>query len=459
MENHWSRPCCNAFKNHFDLKIVQITPGAGGMYCGGCFHDNTLVAALRQLGHPTTMVPLYLPLTLDEANESTGTPIFFSGINVYLDQKIPFFRKAPGWLHRWLASPRLLRLASGAAARTRPEDVGDLTLSMLRGEEGNQARELEDLIAWLKTQERPEIISLSNALLIGMGRRLKSRLDVPVVCLLQGEDSFLDSLPERNRAAAWDILAERAREVDRFIAPSRYYGELMGRRLRIPAGKIRVVPNGIHLDGFGAGDRSPASHEIAPVLGFFARMCRDKGLDRIVDTFVFLREGGRWPNLKLRIGGGCGPADEPGVHFLRELLKKRNLLSSVEFFPNVDRTGKIKFLQSLTVFCTPAMYGEAFGLYVIEAMAAGVPVVQPRHGAFPEIVAATGGGIVTEPEPRALAAGIEELLTHPEKRRAHGEAGRRAVLEKFNAAEMARATAAVFSEVIQEAARPGIFQS
>lgn len=429
------------------------------MYCGGCFHDNTLVAALRQLGHSITMVPLYLPLTLDEANESAGTPIFFSGVNVYLAEKLPFYRSAPAWLHRLLARPGLLRLASGAAAHTRAEDLGDLTLSMLRGEEGNQARELEELIAWLKTQEKPEILSLSNALLIGMGRRLKAALGVPVVCLLQGEDSFLDSLPERNRAAAWEILTERAREVDRFIAPSQYYAELMARRLRIPPAKIRVVPNGIHLEGYETGNRSAASHEIAPVLGYFARMCGDKGLDRVVDTFILLREGGRWPNLKLRIGGGCGPADEPAVHFLRELLKKKNLLSSVEFFPNVDRPGKIKFLQSLTVFCTPALYGEAFGLYVIEAMAAGVPVVQPRHGAFPEVVAATGGGIVTEPNPKALAAGIEELLTHPEKRRALGEAGRLAVQARFNSVEMARATASVFSEVIQERTGSAIFHS
>jgi hypothetical protein len=81
------------------MNIVQITPGAGSMYCGGCFRDNSLVAALRKQGHQTLMVPLYLPLTLDEPDQSAGTPIFFGGINVYLDQKSALFRKAPRWLH------------------------------------------------------------------------------------------------------------------------------------------------------------------------------------------------------------------------------------------------------------------------------------------------------------------------------------------------------------------------
>ena len=126
------------------VNIIHLTPGAGAMYCGGCLRDNALVAALRKLGHEALMVPLYLPLTLDEEDQSAGAPIFFSGINVYLEQQSALFRHAPGWLHQALASPTLLKWASGAAAKTRPIDLGGMTISMLRGEEGNQARELEE---------------------------------------------------------------------------------------------------------------------------------------------------------------------------------------------------------------------------------------------------------------------------------------------------------------------------
>src|SRR6187399_721060 len=103
------------------MNLIQITPGAGGMYCGNCFRDNALVAALRKRGHQTLMVPLYLPMTLDEADQSAGIPTFFNGVNVYLEQKSAFFRHAPEWLHRLLASPTLLKWAAGRAAKTRAE--------------------------------------------------------------------------------------------------------------------------------------------------------------------------------------------------------------------------------------------------------------------------------------------------------------------------------------------------
>src|SRR5213075_1249170 len=169
------------------MNIVQITPGAGGMYCGNCFRDNALVASLRGLGHQVLMVPLYLPMTLDEEDQSSGTPIFFGGINVYLEQKSALFRNMPSWLHNVLSSPKLLKWAAGKAAKTKAEDVGELTLSMLRGEEGNQARELDSFIEWLKEQPKPDLICLSNALLAGMVRKIKAELKAPVVVMLQGE--------------------------------------------------------------------------------------------------------------------------------------------------------------------------------------------------------------------------------------------------------------------------------
>src|SRR5271155_3892417 len=227
-------------ENH-PLRIVQITPGAGKMFCGACLRDNALVTALRKLGHAATMTPLYLPLTLDEEDESAGVPIFFSGINVYLEQQSAFFRHVPEWLHHALASPTLLNWASGAAAKTRPSDLGRMTISMLRGEEGNQARELEELLDWLRA-EKPDVVSLSNALLVGMARRIKAELRVPGLCSLQGEDWFLDALPPADRELAWHTAAERARDVDIFISPSRYFADLMRTRLKLAPEKVRVLP-------------------------------------------------------------------------------------------------------------------------------------------------------------------------------------------------------------------------
>jgi glycosyltransferase involved in cell wall biosynthesis len=429
------------------LNIVQITPGAGGMYCGGCFRDNALVAALRKLGHDTLMLPLYLPLTLDEADQSAGTPIFFSGVNVYLAQKLPWFRRAPDWMRRMLSSEGLLKTLGRYAGNTRAEDVGDLTVSMLRGETGNQAREVDELVTWLKANHRCDLLSLSNVLLAGMARRLKAELRVPIVCMLQGEDTFLDGLPDAQRTTAWKVLRERARDINLFIAPSRYFGDLMAKRLELPSERIRVVYNGINLDGY-ASREAGAEQPAAPALGYFARMCPEKGLGLAVDVFIELKKRAKMPGLKFRVGGGCGPSDQKFVAKQRAKMEEAGVLKDCEFFPNVTREEKIRFLQSLDIFCTPALYGEAFGLYVIEALAAGVPVVQPRHAAFPEIIEATGGGLIAEPNAAALAQSVESLLLNRERARALGEAGQRAVLQHFSVQRMAEGVLNVYREAV-----------
>ena len=426
------------------------------MFCGNCLRDNALVAALRRLGHEVLMIPLYLPLTLDEADESAGTRIFFSGINVYLEQKSALFRRAPAWLHDLLTSRRLLKWASGRAAKTRAEELGDLTLSMLRGEAGNQARELEELIAWLKTQPKADVIFLSNVLLIGLARRLRQELGIPVVCMLQGEHFFLNSLPEPHRSACWRTLSERAQEVDLLISPSRFFAELMQDYLKVTSDKVKVVWNGINLEGYegerpkaGAGEQQAKLPKTTapPTLGYFARLCPEKGLDTLVEAFIRLRQRGRVTGLRLRVGGSLGAADEPFVEKLRQRLQAAGLQDQAEFCPNIDRSAKLDFLRSLSLLSVPALYGEAFGLYVIEALAAGVPVVLPRSGAFPELVAETGGGVICEPgDPEALAVAIEELLLDPERLRALAQAGERAVATKFTAEAMAQRVAATVAE-------------
>ena len=431
------------------MNIVQLTPGAGEMFCGNCAHDNALVAALRELGHDAIMLPLYLPIHVDEADESAGQPIFFGGVNVHLQQKSAFFRRAPRWLHRLLNSRRLLEWAAGSAAKTKAGDVGELLLSMLRGESGNQNREISELIAWLREQARPEVICISNALLLGMARRLKAELRTPVVCLLQGEEPYLDAMPPEHREPVWQLMTERAADVDAWIAPSRWSADRMAARLKLRPERVHVVYDGINLAGFEVqSPRSKVQSQTAPVLGFFARMCRDKGLDTLVEAFIELKRRGKVPRLKLHIGGGCGPNDEPFVKELRRRLAEAGYIGETVFVPNPSRAEKISFLSALMVFSVPATYGEAFGLYLIEALAAGVPVVQPRHGAFPEIIEATGGGMLCEPgNANSLADAIEPLLLNPARARELGEAGGRAVSEKFTAEAMALETLKVFQSV------------
>ena len=432
------------------MRIVQLTPGAGGMFCGACLRDNAVVAGFRKLGHSVTLLPLYLPLKTDEPDQSEGAPIFFGGINVYLDEHLPLFRHSPGWMRRLLDSPRLLRLVGTRAAQTRPEDVGDLTVSMLRGEEGNQLRELEELSGWLSGQERPDLVCLSNGLLAGVVRKLKRDLGVAVVVTLQGEDAFLDALPPRNRDAAWRELALRVAEADGIVAASRYYADRMADRLGLARGRIHVVPNGISLSGWRVAEAPPQP----PVLGYLARMCPDKGLDRLVEAYIRIRRSGRCGGLRLAVAGGMGASDEPFVERLKARLRSEGLLGDCEFRANLEHSAKQDYMRGLTVLSVPAHYGEAFGLYLLEAMASGVPFVQPATAAFPEITAESGGGILCAPDdPESLADAIVSVVEDPEFSACLGRSGRASVERLYNNEASARHLAAMFEGVL--AARVG----
>jgi glycosyltransferase involved in cell wall biosynthesis len=271
---------------------------------------------------------------------------------------------------------------------------------------------------------------------------MKETLNVPVHCLLAGEDSFLDSLPEPHRAESWQLAQERAAEIDCFVAPSAYFANRMADRLKLRRDRVRVIPLGINLDGFCPADDLPNP----PVLGYFARMCVEKGLPTLVEAFVRLKRRDRVKGLKLRVGGGMSPVDEAAVvNSMRARLQKEGLLELVEFRPNLTRAEKVEFYQSLSVLSVPALFGEAFGLYLIEAWASGVPVVQPRHAAFPELLEQTGAGVLCEPDdPESLADGVERVLLDPSRLAAMRLAGRRSALKHFGIERMAQAIVDAF---------------
>lgn len=431
------------------MRIAQLTPGTGSFYCGSCMRDNTLVRGLRELGHDALMVPLYLEPTLDEPSAAEGAPLLFGGINVYLQSKIPFFRKTPAWIDRLFDAPAVLRLASKMTGMTSARQLAELTIASLEGESGPQVKELDRVVDWLAESEKPDVVILSNALLLGMARRIKERLGVPIMCSLQGEDAFLDTFPEPLRTRSWDLLSERARDVEALVAASRYYGELMTRRARLQPEKVHVIHNGIDLSGYAPAPAPPSR----PTVGFLARMIAGKGLVTAVDAFIALRERGS-VDAKLRIAGSMLDADLPLVNRLKARLAEKGVAQHVDWLPNVSREEKIAFLQGLTCLSVPATYGEAFGLYVIEALAAGVPVVQPRHAAFPELIEATGGGILVEPDdPQALAVALEGLLQDPRRARELGLAGRKAVEERFTMRAMAEQVAAVLERMVAPAGK------
>ena len=424
------------------MKIAYIAAGAGGMICGNCLRDNTLAAALIELGHDVRLIPTYTPIRTDEADVSQRR-VFYGGINVFLQQKYGLFRHTPWLLDRLLDRPSLLRWVSKFAVKTRPEELGEMTLSVLQGAEGPQRKELRKLVEWLKT-DPPDVVHLTNSMFVGMAPAIKNALKIPVFCSLQGEDYFLENLPSPYSELAFAQLREMAPAVDLFISPSRDHAAAMAPRLGIREGDIRVVASGLNLE-----DLKPAAKSDPEVfrIGYLARISPEKGLELLAEAFHLIRSRRKEasPRIQLHVAGWLGPEHRSYLEGVQRQINDWGLEEDFRYLGNVGRREKVEFLQSVDVLSVPAAYRAPKGLYVLEALACGVPVVQPRLGVYPELIEATGGGLLFDPENAAqLAQAIESLIDDRAESERMGRAGREAVVAHFHCRRMAEETLALY---------------
>ncbi len=414
------------------MRIVSLTAGAAGMYCGTCFRDNSLARELIRQGHDVLLVPMYTPTLTDDENVSSER-IFFGGISVYLQQHYPLFRKLPAFLDKVWDSKWALKLATSRSISVDPAMLGEMTVSMLRGEQGYQAKEIRKLLDWLVTEPRPDIIDLPYTLLISLAKPLKKGLNRPITCTLQGEDLFLEGLKEPWRSQSLQLIRSNLPYIDRFIAVSAYYAAFMSEYVGIAHDRIEVSPLGISLEGHAPVARSYSG----PLrVGFFARVAPEKGLHILAEAVSMMKEP-----AELRAAGYLPPEH---AKYLQTL--------NVKYEGSPDRAGKIAFLQSIDVFSMPSPYADPKGLSLLEAMANGVPVVQPSHGAFVEIVGKTGGGVLYDPnEPKFLAAALDELARDRNRVRQLSQQAAVGVRERYSISNMARRTAEIYQAVAQGA--------
>jgi glycosyltransferase involved in cell wall biosynthesis len=429
------------------MKVAYITAGAAGMYCGSCLHDNTLARAMIRKGHDVALIPLYTPIRTDEEDVSIDR-VFYGAINVYLEQKSALFRHTPWLVDRMLNGRGLLNWAARrGAASSQAKELGELTLSVLQGEEGKQRKELDRLVEWLRDSYRPDIVHLSNSMMSGLARRIHLELGVPVVSSVQGEDLFLEQLVEPHLDRVMEQLRKRAGDVAGFIATSRYYADYMREFLHVGADRMHQVNLGVSLDGYDG--REDEDGERPFVVGYLARICPEKGLHLLVEGFKRLLDATGRERVRLEIAGYLGEGDRDYFDGIMKQVAAWGIDDSVRHRGEIDRAGKIGFLQSLDVLSVPTTYREPKGLFVLESLAAGVPVVQPGHGAFPELLEATGGGLLFEPgSADALAAALREILENPERRRELGRRGREAVRKGYDDGTMAENTAEVYRRYV-----------
>jgi glycosyltransferase involved in cell wall biosynthesis len=431
------------------MKILYITAGAANMYCGSCLRDNALAAEMISRGHDVILVPLYTPTLTDEANVSLKDRVFFGGISVYLQQHLSLFRKTPWLLDRLWDSSLMLKMASRRSIKTSPKLLGELTISMLKGEEGNQRKELLKMLDWLRHEQAPDVVSLPYTLLIGLAKPLKEALKRPVYCTLQGEDLFLEGLPEPYRREALALIRANVQHVDAFLAVSQYYAGFMPGYLGIPEDKMRVVPLGINLEGYEARHKS---REQPFTIGYFARVAPEKGLHVLAETYRRLRrERKNFPEARLEVAGYLGAEHAAYLADIEKKMSDCGLKDEFNYRGVLDRGQKIEFLRGLDVLSVPATYDEPKGIFLLEAMACAVPVVQPRRGAFTEVIQKTRGGLLARADdPESLADAILEVYQNPQLAEELGANGFRGVREHYSVARMADRALEVYGSLLNE---------
>jgi len=428
------------------MKILYLTGGAGQMYCGSCLRDNALATELISRGHQVTLLPVYTPTLTDEENVSYEK-VFFGGISVYLEQYLPVFRNSPTWLDRLWDSKPMLQMASRRSISTSPKMLGEMTVSMLKGEDGFQHKEITKLLDWLKHEDKPDVVSLPYSLLLGLAKPIKESLGIPICCTLQGEDLFLEGLQEPYRSTSKELIRAHLKHVDEFISVSEFYADFMPDYLGIPRNRIRVVPLGINLEGYERKKRVDSG----PLrIGYFARIAPEKGLQVLADAYRRLRKSGQLTEARFEVAGYLAPEHKKYLEDIDREMKECELGEEFTYHGALNREQKISFLQNLDLLSVPATYDEPKGIFLLEAMACGVPVVQPRRGGFTEIIERTGGGLLVEPDNvDSLAAGILKVARDPELAEQLSDNGFAKVREHYSVARMADSALEVYTSLVK----------
>jgi glycosyltransferase involved in cell wall biosynthesis len=437
------------------MKIVHITAGAGGRICGTCLHDNALVRALRGRGCDAMLVPAFVPTTTDEENIAERK-VVMGGVNVWLQEHVALFRLTPAVLDAPLDARGLLEWLSSRTGGARAADLGPLTVSTLEGEHGRQRKEVAKLARWLADEVQPDVVHLSNVLLVGLARSIREATGARIVCSLSGEDVFIDAIPEPHRSRTADLLRERAADVDRFVAFNAFNAGFMGGRLGLAPERIAVIPHGVDLAAFPVEPPDLAARRRARggrlVIGFLARGCPEKGLDQLVRALPLVAAR---HDVEVVAAGATIETERDYLASCHALARDLGMTDRFRWLGQIDRAAKLDLLASIDVFALPTPRAEAKGLSAIEALAAGVPVVASNHGAFPELLDGERAGLVHAPgDPADLARAIGVVLADETLASRLGRHGHAVARERHTAAAMAAAHETLYHGLRGSPTRP-----
>jgi glycosyltransferase involved in cell wall biosynthesis len=430
------------------MDILQIIPGSGGsFYCGNCLRDDKFHLAMKKQGHQVTKLPMYLPLFSDE-HDLNEIPVFYGAISIYLKQLYPIFRHAPAWFDRLLNSSPMMKLAASMAGSTSAKGLEEMTISMLMGEKGKQKDELNRMVSWMAEYLKPDVIHLSNALLLGLAPKLKKEFpNAVIVCSLQDEDVWVDAMKDTFRDKIWNLMSTKSEYIDGFIAVSDFYSKVSIDKMKLPPKKVFINHLGVDPDEYKYLSSDKKNRNI----GYISRMCQANGFDIIVDAFILLKKDTAFQDVNLILTGGSTGDDKPLIKQVKQKLKEADLTNQVEFHEDFDGEGRHEFFAKVKLISVPVKNGEAFGLYLLESMASGVPVVQPKLGAFPEIVEKSNGGIIyNNNSPEELSIALKDLLSKEDKLQELSTNARKGVEDAFNIYAQADKLVNIYSQLLKK---------
>ena len=318
---------------------------------------------------------------------------------------------------------------------------------MINGDNAMREQEVDRLVTYLLKDSKPDAIHLSNALIIGLASQLKKRLNVRIICSLQNEDDWIDEMVEPYRYRAWEMIAEEAVNVDAFISPSKYYKDLFITKTGVSGSNIHVVPSGIESQ-----EDHPASvNKHSPSIGYYCRVSYQNGFDKLVDAFINIKTNDKIAGLTLHVCGGFTSDDKPFIKDQINKITDHGFKSFVKIYPEFQGSSKQEFFRNIDIMSVPVRKYDAYGLYILEANAAGVPVVQPATGAFPEILDKTGGGIIYYPDnEEELTAALIKLLNDNSLIRSLGKTGQIKVKEELTLEKMSEGLSKVYNVIINK---------
>jgi glycosyltransferase involved in cell wall biosynthesis len=428
------------------MKVVYLITGSGGsFYCGNCYRDMLYLKAIRKMeGNTATAIPLYLPPDITTKEEGLDTHVFFGAISMFLREKVRFLRNMPVFLEKFFDAAPFLKLASHQAGTTRTEGLEDLTLNMISGDNAFRKDEVDRLVRYLVKSDKPDIIHLSNALIIGLARQLKKRLNVKIVCSLLNEDDWIEDMVEPYKGKAWNMISREAVNVDAFITPSTYYRDLFIKKTGVPGSNISVVPLGFEPET----DEIPKQGPHPPAIGYFNRVSYHSGFDKLADAFIDLKNKNMLPGLTLNVCGGYTGDDKPFIAQQIEKIREHGYQKSIKIYPEFHGNKKLEFFRNVDVISVPVRKYDGYGLYILEANSSGVPVVQPATGGFPEIIKITGGGVTYLPDSvEKLSDELYRMLTDNNLRSELGRKGCAGVRSELSLEKMSLGLSNVYMKI------------